>query len=75
MIRYPPRYYRPYSHGGYYFQDPYFRPYYPYYPPVGIYGSQISNVDQNLINFGVQTGVSQINNTNQLMSRGGYRRF
>lgn len=67
-----------------YFYDPYYsrfprlNPYYPtFYPSYSsiIFGSQISNVDQNLVNFGVQSGVSQINNSNQLMSRGGYRRF
>jgi hypothetical protein len=67
--RYPygryPGYYPGYGYGRYpypYYADP--------YSAVNVIGSQLSNVDQSLVNFGTQTGVSQNSIVNQLRSRG-----
>lgn len=59
-------YHRPY---------PYYRPYYPRYPYNNyIYDSQISNVSQNISNFGYMYDVRQNAIVNQLRSeRRGYK--
>lgn len=48
-----------YNH--YRYPYPYHVPYYNHYPVYGYgyYGSQVSNISQNLYNLGYQAGVSQ----------------
>ena len=57
--------YQPYPYyRRYYNLDPYY--YRRYYSPYNIFNSQIANIDQNMVNFGDMTDVTQDANIYQL---------